>query len=219
MVQAACIPETFFTCWYNLFQQGGLKAGQTLLVHGGSSGIGTTAIQMATAFGVDVIVTAGSDEKCAACTKLGATHAINYRDVDFFDAVKECTGGKGVDMVLDMVAGDYTQRNVNLLKDDGRLAIIAFLRGPKTDLNLGRVMMKRLTITGSTLRARPAHVKESIAADLAQSVWPLLTSTVGSAAIEPVMDEVFELSAAAAAHERMEGSTHIGKIALIMQGF
>lgn len=207
MKEAACLPETFFTVFSNVFTRGGLQAGERFLVHGGSSGIGTTAIQLADAFGARVFTTAGSDEKCEACLSLGAEKAINYRDSDFVEIVKE---EGGADLILDMVGGDYIPRNIKALANDGRLVQIAFLQGPKVELNFAQMMMKRLTITGSTLRPQNDLAKARIASDLREAVWPLLeTGRVG-----PVMDSEFDLAEAPAAHERMESSGHIGKIVL-----
>jgi putative PIG3 family NAD(P)H quinone oxidoreductase len=205
--EAACLPETFFTVWSNVFLRGGLRAGEVFLVHGGSSGIGTTAIQLARAFGARVFATAGSAEKCAACERLGAERAINYREDDFV-AVLKAEGG--ADLILDMVGGSYLPRNVKALKDDGRLVQIAFLEGPKVELNFAEVMMRRLTITGSTLRPQSDLAKARIAASLREHVWPLLDS----GRIAPVMDSEFALDDAAAAHSRLESSGHIGKIVL-----
>ena len=205
--EAACLPETFFTVWSNVFQRGGLKAGEVFLVHGGSSGIGTTAIQLARVFGARVFTTAGSDEKCAACASLGAERAINYRRDDFV-AVVRAEGG--ADLILDMVGGSYLPRNVTALRDEGRLVQIAFLEGPKVELNFAEVMMRRLTITGSTLRPQSDLAKARIAAALRDEVWPLLDS----GAVGPVMDRTFPLEDAASAHLRMESSAHIGKIVL-----
>lgn len=205
--QAACLPETFFTVWSNVFMRGGLKAGERFLVHGGSSGIGTTAIQLATAFGARVFTTAGSDEKCTACLSLGAEVAMNYRDVDFVDVMK---AEGGANLILDMVGGDYLPRNVRALADDGRLVQIAFLQGPKVELNFAHLMMRRLTITGSTLRPQSDLAKAEIARQLREQVWPLLAA----GRVAPVMDQEFKLADASAAHTRMESSTHIGKIVL-----
>ncbi|QDL91768.1 NAD(P)H-quinone oxidoreductase [Paroceanicella profunda] len=210
--QAAALCETFFTVWTNVMDRGGLTAGESFLVHGGSSGIGTTAIQLAAAFGARVFTTAGSAEKCAACEALGAEHAINYREADFVEVVKKATGGRGVDLILDMVGGSYLPRNVAALADDGRLVQIAFLTGPKVELNFAQVMMRRLTITGSTLRPRSIEAKAQIAESLRGRVWPLL----GSGRIAPVMDRSFPLEKASEAHARMEGSEHIGKIVLTL---
>tara|TARA_R110002051_G_scaffold20631_3_gene55994 strand:- start:26117 stop:27088 length:972 start_codon:yes stop_codon:yes gene_type:complete len=205
--QAACLPETFFTVWSNVFMRGGLRGGMRFLVHGGSSGIGTTAIQLAHAFGARVFTTAGSDEKCAACLALGAEQSINYRDVDFVDVMRN-TGG--ADLILDMVGGSYIQRNIKALADDGCLVQIAFLQGPKADLNMMQIMTRRLTITGSTLRPQSDLAKARIADQLRAKVWPRLAA--GS--IAPVMDQEFALADAAQAHRRMESSAHIGKIVL-----
>lgn len=205
--QAACLPETFFTVWSNVFQRGGLRAGERFLVHGGSSGIGTTAIQLARAFGARVFTTAGSDDKCAACRALGAEVAITYRDTDFVDVMR---AAGGADLILDMVGGPYMQRNIKALADDGRLVQIAFLQGPKADLNLVQMMTRRLTLTGSTLRPQSDLAKARIAADLRDKVWPLLAA----GKVAPVMDQEFALADAAAAHARMESSAHIGKIVL-----
>ncbi|MQY42450.1 zinc-binding dehydrogenase [Epibacterium sp. SM1969] len=205
--QAACLPETFFTVWSNVFQRAGLKAGERFLVHGGSSGIGTTAIQLAQALGARVFTTAGSDEKCAACLALGAEQALNYREVDFVEVLR---GEGGANVILDMVGGEYIPRNIKALADEGRLVQIAFLGGPKVALNFAQVMLRRLTITGSTLRPQSDLVKAEIAADLQRVVWPLIEA----GKIAPVMDQCFDLSDAAAAHARMESSAHIGKIVL-----
>lgn len=207
MREAACLPETFFTVWSNVFTRGGLKAGERFLVHGGSSGIGTTAIQLAQAFGARVFATAGSDDKCRACLDLGAERAINYRDEDF---VKVMRAEGGADLILDMVGGDYIPRNVKALAEDGRLVQIAFLQGPVVELNFALMMVKRLTLTGSTLRPQSDLAKADIARDLREAVWPLLDA----GRVAPVMDSEFDLSEAAAAHARMESSGHIGKIVL-----
>ena len=207
MKQAACLPETFFTVWSNVFMRGGLQAGERILVHGGSSGIGTTAIQLANAFGARVFVTAGSEEKCKACTDLGAEHAINYRDEDFVDAMRAVGGA---DVILDMVGGPYIPRNLKALADDGRLVQIAFLQGPKTEVNFVQLMTRRLTFTGSTLRPQSDLAKAQIAQQLRDVVWPLLSQ----GKIAPVMDSTFNMTEAAAAHSRMESSAHIGKIVL-----
>lgn len=204
---AACLPETFFTVWSNVFQRGGLQPGERLLVHGGSSGIGTTAIQLAHHFGARVFATAGSDEKCAACVQLGAERAINYRTEDFVEVIR-AEGGANV--ILDMVGGPYMPRNIKALADDGRLVQIAFLQGPKVELNFAHLMMRRLTITGSTLRPQSDAAKSAIADDLRAKVWPLLDA----GRIAPVMDLEFPLEAASQAHARMESSAHIGKIVL-----
>ena len=210
MQQAACLPETFFTVWSNVFMRGGLQAGERFLVHGGSSGIGTTAIQLAAAFGARVFTTAGSDEKCAACTGLGAEQAINYREDDFV-AVLRAAGG--ANLILDMVGGDYIPRNIKALADDGRLVQIAFLEGPKVELNFAHIMMRRLIVTGSTLRPQSDLAKARIADQLREQVWPLLNS----GQIAPVMDSEFALADAAKAHVRIEDGDHIGKIVLKMR--
>ncbi|MFT6103641.1 MAG: putative PIG3 family NAD(P)H quinone oxidoreductase [Paracoccaceae bacterium] len=209
--QAACLPETFFTVWSNVFMRGGLEAGERFLVHGGSSGIGTTAIQLARHFGARVFATAGSAEKCAACVALGAEDAINYREADFVEILR---AQGGANLILDMVGGSYLPRNVNSLADDGRLVQIAFLQGPKVELNFAHVMMRRLTITGSTLRPQSDLAKAQIADALRAQVWPLLEA----GKIAPVMDSAFALNDAAAAHTRMESSGHIGKIVLEVAG-
>ncbi|MEY8118663.1 NAD(P)H-quinone oxidoreductase [Falsihalocynthiibacter sp. BN13B15] len=209
--QAACLPETFFTVWSNVFLRGGLKAGERFLVHGGSSGIGTVAIQLAKARGARVFTTAGSAEKCAACTALGAERAMNYREVDFAKEIREIGGA---DVILDMVGGDYLQRNINALADDGRLVQIAFLQGFKQEVNFMQIMTRRLTLTGSTLRPQSDRAKARIAEDLKAEVWPLLAA----GAIFPVMDQEFDLVDAAKAHMRMEASQHIGKIVLKVTG-
>ena len=211
-VAAAAIPETFFTVWTNVFERGRLQANETLLVHGGSSGIGTTAIQLARARGSRVFVTAGSAEKCAACERLGAARAINYRDEDFVAIVREVTGGRGVDVVLDMVGGDYFARNLDALAVEGRLVEIATLQGVKAELNIQTIMQRRLTITGSTLRARPIADKAAIARAVHTHVWPLLES----GAVKPIVHATFPLRDAAAAHRLMESSAHIGKIVLTL---
>ena len=205
--EAACLPETYFTVFSNVFQRGGLQAGERFLVHGGSSGIGTTAIQLGKLFGARVFTTAGSDEKCAACLELGAERAINYREEDFTEVMK---GEGGADLILDMVGGEYLPRNVNTLAHDGRLVQIAFLQGPEIELNFALMMMKRLTITGSTLRPQSDLAKARIADALREQVWPLLNA----GRLGPVMDSEFNLADAAAAHTHMESSGHIGKIVL-----
>ncbi|MEZ5751382.1 MAG: NAD(P)H-quinone oxidoreductase [Paracoccaceae bacterium] len=204
---AACLPETFFTVWTNVFDRGRLQAGDRFLVHGGSSGIGTTAIQLAAARGARVFATAGSAEKCAACEALGAERAINYREADFVE-VMQAEGG--ANLILDMVGGSYLPRNVQALADDGRLVQIAFLTGPKVELNFAQVMMRRLTITGSTLRPQSVAAKAAIAESLEREVWPLLAS----GRVAPVIDSEYPLSEAPAAHARMESSGHIGKIVM-----
>ncbi len=205
--EAACLPETFFTVWSNVFMRGRLQAGERFLVHGGSSGIGTTAIQLANAFGARVFATAGSDEKCAACSGLGAERAINYQTEDF---VKVLQAEGGADLILDMVGGPYLPRNLRALADDGRLVQIAFLQGPKVEVNFAPLMVRRLTITGSTLRPQSDAAKAAIARALEAEVWPLLAK----GRLAPVMDSEFALSDAAQAHARMESSAHIGKIVL-----
>ncbi|EBA06295.1 NAD(P)H-quinone oxidoreductase [Sagittula stellata] len=207
MKEAACLPETFYTVWSNVFMRGGLQAGERFLIHGGSSGIGTTAIQLAKHFGARVFATAGSAEKCAACEALGAERAINYRDEDFVKVMKE---EGGANLILDMVGGDYIPRNVKTLAEDGRLVQIAFLQGPQVELNFAQVMVKRLTITGSTLRPQSDLAKARIADELKAKVWPLLDA----GKVAPVMDSEFALDDASGAHARMESSGHIGKIVL-----
>ncbi|WP_179378668.1 NAD(P)H-quinone oxidoreductase [Jannaschia marina] len=206
MAEAAALPETYFTVWTNVFERGGLKGGERFLVHGGTSGIGTTAIQLARSFGARVFATAGSAEKVAVCAELGA-EALNYRDTDWVAALR--TAG-GADLILDMVGGDYIRQNLRALADDGRLVQIAFLQGPKAEVNFAQIMVRRLTVTGSTLRPQSDLAKARIAEALRTQVWPLLDA--GS--IAPVMDQVFDLSEAAAAHARMEAGDHIGKIVL-----
>jgi NADPH:quinone reductase len=210
MVEAAAMPETFFTVWYNLFMRAGLREGESVLVHGGSSGIGTTAIQLAKAHGASVIVTAGSDRKCSFCRDLGADHALNYRSEDWERAIPELTEGRGVDVVLDMVAGPYMQKNMHVLARDGRYVIIAFLLGPTAELNMREVLGKRLTITGSTLRPQSTAEKAAIADELRKHVMPLLES--GQA--RPIIHATFPLADARLAHELMESSQHMGKIVL-----
>ncbi len=209
-VEAAALPETFFTVWQNVFEIACLQPGETLLVQGGSSGIGVTAIQLAKALGSTVIVTAGSDDKCAACVRLGADHAINYRTQDFAAEARRLTGGRGVDVVLDMVAGDYVEREVQCLADDGRLAIIAVQGGTRSVIDSGLVLRKRLSITGSTLRARSVPYKTRLAQSLRAHVWPLLES----GRVKPVIHAVFPAHEASQAHALMESSTHVGKIVL-----
>ena len=210
LIEAAAIPETFFTVHYNVFTRGSLRRGETLLVHGGSSGIGTTAIQLAKAAGAAVIVTAGSDEKCSFCADLGAALAINYRSQDWVAATREFTGGGGVDVVLDMVAGPYMQKNMDVLARDGRYVIIAFLQGSRAELDMRPVLGKRLSITGSTLRPQTIAEKAAIAAELERDVLPLLES----GAVRPILFRTFPLEEAAAAHTLMESSRHMGKIVL-----
>lgn len=209
-LEAASLPETFFTVWSNVFDRARLAGGDTLLVQGGSSGIGVTAIQMATALGHRVFATAGSDEKCRACEALGAERAINYRTEDFVEVVKELTGGKGVDVVLDMVAGEYVAREISCLADDGRIALIALLGGSKATVDLGQVLRRRLSISGSTLRPRPVAFKAAIAWRLQEKIWPLIEA----GRIKPVIFKTFPLEQAGAAHALMESSAHVGKIML-----
>jgi NADPH2:quinone reductase len=209
-IEAAALPETMFTVWSNVFDRGALQPGESFLVQGGSSGIGTTAIQLVKAFGHPVYATAGSPEKCAACEALGADRAINYKTEDFVAVLKEVTGGRGVDVILDMVAGDYTPRELKALADDGRLVLIAFLGGAKSQVNMAEVMQRRLVITGSTLRPRSVAFKAAIAAQLRAKVWPLLDA----GRIKPVIHATFPMAEAAAAHALMESSAHVGKIVL-----
>lgn len=211
MTEAAALPETFFTVWHNLWQRARLAAGESLLIHGGSSGIGTTAIQIAKALGVKVFATAGSAEKCAACEQLGALKAINYREQDFVAVIKQLTASQGVDVILDMVGGDYVQRNLSAAAIEGRIVNIAYLQGSKVEMELMPIMLKRLTLTGSTLRAQSATVKQQIAAELFTKVWPLLNDKK----IKPVIFATFPLSEVADAHRLMEGGRHIGKIVLV----
>jgi len=207
---AGGLPETFFTVWTNVFDRAGLRAGERLLVHGGSSGIGTTAIQMASQLGARVFATAGSKEKCDACLALGAERAVNYREEDFVEALKEPTGG--MDVILDMVAGDYVQKNISLLRPEGRLVHIAFLGGHEVELNLMPTMLKRLSVLGSTLRPQSIEAKAGIARALKERIWPL----IGNGRIKPVVDSTFPLADAVKAHERIDGGAHIGKIILTM---
>lgn len=213
MVEAASLPETFFTVWTNVFDRAHLAPGESLLVQGGTSGIGVTAIQVASALGHRVFATAGSDDKCRACEQLGAERGINYRTEDFAAVVKELTGGRGVDVVLDMVAGSYVPRELDCLADDGRIAIIALLGGAKAEVDLGQVLRRRLNISGSTLRPRPVAFKAAIAARLKERIWPLIEA----GRIKPVIHRTFPLEQAADAHALMESSTHIGKIVLVVQ--
>jgi NADPH2:quinone reductase len=210
LIDAAALPETFFTVWTNVFERGALRPAQTLLVHGGSSGIGTTAIQLARAHGARVFATAGSAEKCAACEALGAELAVNYRTTDWVQAFRDATGGRGVELVLDMVGGDYVTRNLDLLAVEGRLVQIAFLKSSRVEVDLMQVMRRRLTITGSTLRPRSPEEKGHIARQLQDQVWPLIERGL----IRPVLHAVFPLDQAAAAHRMMEEGHHIGKILL-----
>jgi len=212
-VQAAALPETVFTVWTNVFERGRLAAGETLLVHGGASGIGTTAIQMARARGVRVFATAGTREKCAACEKLGAERAIDYSREDFAAVVAELTAGRGVDVILDMVGGDYLPRNLASLATDGRLVQIAFLKGPRAEIDLMTVMHRRLTLTGSTLRPRSIEEKGQIARAVRENVWPLIEK----GDVRPVLHATFPLAAAAEAHRALEAGTHVGKIVLIVR--
>jgi NADPH2:quinone reductase len=211
MKEAACLPETYFTVYSNVFQRGGLQSGERFLVHGGSSGIGTTAIQLGKIFGARVFATAGSAAKCAACEELGAERAINYREEDFVEVLR---AEGGADLILDMVGGPYMPRNIKALADDGRLVQIAFLQGPKVEMNFAPLMMRRLTLTGSTLRPQSDLAKARIASALRADVWPLLDA----GRIGPVMDSAFALAEAAEAHRRMESSEHIGKIVLNVAG-
>ena len=211
-VEAAALPETFFTVWTNVFDRGALKSGESFLVHGGSSGIGTTAIQLAKARGATVFATAGSKEKCAACEELGATLAVNYREQDFVEVLKEATDGKGIDVILDMVSGDYLPRNVELAAMHGRIVIIATLRGRQADLSIGPIMLKCLVLTGSVLRPRTDAEKAAIADALLEHAWPLIEA----GEVRPVIHSVFPLEEAAKAHQLMESSEHIGKIVLAL---
>ena len=212
MAHAGAIPETYFTVWNNVFLRGGLKTGEWFMVHGGSSGIGTTAIQLAKAFGARVIATAGSAEKCQACLDLGAERAINYKTEDFVAAVKDATAGRGVDLTLDMVGGSYTEKNIAAAAEDGRIVQIATLGGMEATVNVARLMMKRVTLTGSTLRPRTREVKAEFARGLEAKVWPLF----GTGKLKVVLDSTFPLAKAADAHRRMETSAHIGKIVLVV---
>jgi NADPH2:quinone reductase len=212
LVEAASLPETFFTVWGNVYDRGRLAPGESLLVQGGSSGIGVTAIQMAAATGNRVFATAGSDEKCAACVRLGAQRAINYRIQDFEKEILAATGGKGVDVILDMVGGDYVPKELKCLADDGRLVFIAFLRGPKTELDINALMRRRLTITGSTLRPRTVEFKGYLAKNLREKIWPLIEA----GKIKPEIFKTFPLEQAAEAHRLMESSQHIGKLVLTL---
>jgi putative PIG3 family NAD(P)H quinone oxidoreductase len=211
LVEAASLPETFFTVWHNVFERGRLTQGQSILVHGGASGIGTTAIQLARAFGARVFTTAGSAEKCAACVELGAERAIDYHREDFVAVVRDATAGRGVDLILDMVGGDYVPRNLECLAIEGRLVQIAFLHGPKSEWSLLPVLQKRLTITGSTLRPRPVEEKGAIAAALRKEVWPLLARGT----VRPVIHATFPLAEAWRAHRVLEEGAHVGKLVLL----
>jgi putative PIG3 family NAD(P)H quinone oxidoreductase len=210
--EAAAIPETFFTVWHNVFERGALKSGETLLVHGGGSGIGTTAIMLGKAFGATVLTTAGSEEKCEACRRLGADRAINYREEDWVSAVKEATGQRGADVILDMVGGPYIAKNYQAAAVDGRIASIAFLQGSRVEIDYMRLMLKRLTHTGSTLRSQPVEAKGRIAAQLEEKVWPLLAE----GKCRPLIHRRYPLAEVAQAHELMESNAHIGKIVLTL---
>lgn len=210
LTEAASLPETFFTVWSNVYDRAGLKPGESLLVQGGTSGIGVTAIQMAAATGNRVFATAGSDEKCAACVRLGASQAFNYKTQDWSNEVRAATGGKGVNVILDMVGGDYVPKELKILADDGRLVFIAFLRGPKTELDINEVMRRRLVLTGSTLRPRPIEFKGAVAKSLREKIWPLIEA----GKIKPEIFKTFPLEQASEAHRLMETSQHIGKIVL-----
>ena len=210
MNQAAALCETFFTVWTNVFLRGKLRAGEKFLVHGGSSGIGTTAIQLANVFGAEVYTTAGTDEKCKRCEDLGARHAINYKRYDFVEVLKEKTSNEGMSLILDMVGGPYTARNISVMKNEARLVLIGFLGGHEANVNFTQVMMKRLVITGSTLRPQSDKKKAEIGRDLVQKVWPFIDSGI----IRPVMDSTYKLEDVIKAHKRLESSNHIGKITL-----
>jgi len=210
LAEAAAFPETLFTVWHNVFERGWARDGETVLVHGGTSGIGTMAIMLGRFFGLSVIVTCGSDDKCARALEIGAAHAINYKSADFVEEVGRITGGKGVELVLDMVAGDYVPRNLKCLAEDGRHVTIAIQGGARSEINMGMVMMRRYTLTGSTLRPRSNKFKTLLAQEIAANVWPL----VKAGELRPVMDRIFPLANAAAAHARMEAGEHVGKIVL-----
>ncbi len=212
MIHAAALPETIFTVWNNVFERGGLKAGEWFMVHGGTSGIGTTAIQLAKAFGAKVIATAGSPEKCKACLDLGADRAVDYKTEDFVAIAREVTGGRGVDVTLDMVGGDYTERNIIAAAEDGRIIQIASLGGAEVTINVARLMVKRVTLTGSTLRPRTREIKVGFARAIEAKVWPL----VASGQFKVVLDSTFPLARADDAHRRMETSAHVGKIVLVV---
>jgi NADPH:quinone reductase-like Zn-dependent oxidoreductase len=212
MIEAAALPETLYTVWTNVFERGFAREGETILVHGGTSGIGTMAITLCKLFGLTVIVTCGSDDKCAAATSLGADHAINYAQVDFVEAVKSATQGEGVHLILDMVGGDYVPRNLACLREDGRHVTIAVQRGMTAEINIAALMVRRLMMTGSTLRARPVSFKTQVTQELLAHVWPF----VAEGKLRPVMDQSFALADAAAAHARMEAGNHIGKIVLTL---
>jgi putative PIG3 family NAD(P)H quinone oxidoreductase len=211
MVEAAAMPETLFTVWINVFERAYAREGETILVHGGTSGIGTMAIALANLFGLKVMVTCGSDEKCARAEALGAARAVNYRAGDFVAAAKDWTAGRGVDLVLDMVGGDYAARNLDCLAEDGRHVSIAVQRGATAELDIGAIMRRRLTLTGSTLRPRSTEFKSLVAEELLRNVWP----HVASGRLRPVVDATFPLAAAADAHRRMEAGEHVGKIVLV----
>ena len=213
MAEAAALPETFFTVWSNVFDRARLRPGESFLVHGGTSGIGTTAIQIASSLGATVYATAGSDEKCDTCTELGAEAAINYKEQDFAEVIKDYTNGTGVNVILDMVGGDYINRNIKSLAVEGRLVQIAFLQGPKTEVNFLPVMLKRLVLTGSTLRAREIPFKAAIARELHAKVWPLIEA----GKVRPVMDSVFPMTRAVDAHKRIDSAGHVGKIVLAIE--
>jgi putative PIG3 family NAD(P)H quinone oxidoreductase len=213
LAEAAALPETVFTVWHNVFERAALQPGEWLLVHGGTSGIGTTAIQIATALGAKVIVTVGNEDKARAAEKLGATRAVNYREEDFVEAVRESTGGHGANVILDMVGGDYVERDLKAASLDGRIVQIAFLKGSKVELDLMRLMLRRLTLTGSTLRAQPPEAKARIAKGVEQRVWPL----IADGKLKPVMDSTFKLADAADAHRRIDAPDHIGKIVLLVK--
>jgi NADPH2:quinone reductase len=213
LVEAAALPETVFTVWHNVFERGGLRPGEWLLVHGGASGIGTTAIQMGKLFGANVLVTAGSAEKVRACEELGANRAINYRSEDFVEAVKETTQGHGADLILDMVGGDYIERDLRAAALDGRIVQIAFLKSSNVEIDLMRLMMRRLTLTGSTLRAQSAAAKARIARAVEEQIWPL----IADGKFKPVIDSTFSLADASAAHARIDDPDHVGKIVLVVE--
>ncbi len=213
MAEAACLPETFMTVWHNVFERGGLKPGEIFLVHGGSSGIGTAAIQLAARFGARVFATAGTDEKCAYCERLGAERAVNYKTHPSFAAEIKAAAGRGVDVVLDMVGGDYVKENIACAAEEGRIVQIAFLNGSRVQLDLMPLMLKRLTLTGSTLRPRPPEFKAHLAGELERKVWPLLES----GAVKVVVSKSFPLAEAAAAHREMEAGAHMGKIVLLVE--
>jgi NADPH2:quinone reductase len=211
MAETAALPETVFTVWHNVFERGGLEPGDWLLVHGGASGIGTTAIQMATALGAKVIVTVGSVKKARACVALGAARAVNYREEDFVEAVREATGGQGANVILDMVGGDYIERDLRAAAQDGHIVQIAFLKGSKVELDLMRLMMRRLTLTGSTLRAQSLEAKARMAKAIEERIWPL----IATGKLKPVIDSTFKLEDAAKAHARIDDPEHVGKIVLV----